>query len=44
MTDKQKAEVARRSGWPSRGNPYQQQDEADLYEEVLQQALKDGKK
>jgi hypothetical protein len=53
MTDKQKAEVARRarqdaaalrSGWPSRGNPYQQQDEADLWQHEFDMACKEQRK
>ena len=53
MTDKQKAEITRRarqdaaalrSGWPSRGNPYQQQDAADLWQHEFDKALKEGKK
>ena len=53
MTPKQQAEIIRkarqdavalRSGWPSRGNPFQQQDEADLYEAEFQKALKEGRK
>ena len=36
--------AALKSGWPVRGCPYHTQAEVDLYEEVLQQALKDGKK
>lgn len=53
MTPAQITDVTRRakqdaaalqSGWPVRGNPFQQQDEADLYEEIFQKALQEGKK
>lgn len=53
MTEKQKAEIMRRarqdaqalkSGWPSKGNPYQAQDEADLWQHEFDKALKEGKK
>lgn len=53
MTDKQIAEIVRkarqdavalRSGWPSRGNPYQQQDEADLWQHEFDKALKESRK
>jgi hypothetical protein len=53
MTLKEQAEIARRarqdaqalrSGWPSRGSPYQQQDAADLWQEHFEAALKEGKK
>ena len=53
MTPAQIAEITRRarqharamqSGWPTKGNPYQQQAEADLYEEEFQKALKEVKR
>jgi len=53
MTPKQQAEIIRkarqdavalRSGWPSRGNPYQQQDAADLWQAEFDAALKEGRK
>ena len=53
MTPAQIAEITRRarqharamqSGWPTKGNPYQQQAEADLYEEEFQRALKEKKR
>ena len=53
MTPKEQAEIVRkarqdaqalRSGWPSRGNPYQQQDEADLWQEEFDAACKEVKK
>lgn len=53
MTEREKTEIARRarqdaqalrSGWPSRGKPYQQQDEADLWRESFEAALKEWKK
>ena len=53
MTDKQIAEITRkarqdaaalRSGWPSRGNPYQQQDAADLWQAEFDAALREAKK
>jgi len=52
MTPTQIAEITRRarqdaramqSGWPAKGNPYQQQAEADLYEEEFQRALQEKK-
>lgn len=53
MTPKEQAEIIRkarqdaqalRSGWPSRGNPYQQQDAADLWQHEFDKALKEGRK
>ena len=53
MTHAQIAEITRRakqdaralqSGWPTKGNPYQQQAEADLYEEEFQRALQEVKR
>ena len=53
MTPKEQAEVIRRArqdatalraGWPSKGNPYQRQDEADLWQEAFDKALKEGRK
>jgi hypothetical protein len=53
MTDKQIAEIVRkahqdaaalRSGWPSRGNPYQQQDEADLWQHEFDNDCKEPRK
>jgi hypothetical protein len=53
MTQQQQTEVQRRarqdasalkSGWPSRGCPYNTEAEIDLYEEVYQAALKEGRK
>ena len=52
MTDREKAEIIRRaiqdavalrSGWPVRGNPYQE-EAADLYEEAFQAELKRARK
>lgn len=52
MTPKEQAEIVRkarqdaqalRSGWPSRGNPYQQQDAADLWQHEFDKALQEGK-
>jgi len=53
MTYAQIAEITRRakqdaralqSGWPAKGNPYQHQAEADLYEEEFQRALQEVKR
>jgi len=53
MTPTQIAEITRRarqdahamqSGWPTKGNPYQQQAEAYLYEQEFQKALKEVKR
>ena len=53
MTPAQIAEITRRarqdaramqSGWPAKGNPYQHQADADLYEEEFQRALKEVKR
>jgi len=53
MTTTQIAEITRRarqdaramqSGWPAKGNPYQHQADADLYEEEFQRALKEVKR
>ena len=53
MTPKQQAEVIRRArqdaaalkaGWPVRQCPFQQQDEADLWQEHFDAAMKEGKK
>ncbi len=53
MTPAKQAEIQRRarqdtqalkSGWPAKGNPYQQQDEADLWQAYFEAAMKEGKK
>ena len=53
MTPAQIAEITRRarqdaqalkSGWPVRGCPFQDQAEADLYIEIFDAAMKEGKK
>ena len=36
--------AAIKAGWPSKGNPYQRQDEADLWQEAFDAALKEGLK
>ena len=53
MTTKEQAKIIRRAlqdasalkaGWPSKGCPYQRQDEADLWQEHFELAMKEGKK
>ena len=52
MTPAKQAEVTRKArqdaaamnaGWPTKGNPYQDRAEADLWQEIFELALKEGK-